>query len=102
MYIVHVNTYVYIGDDLNLFAVSGTKLRTCTNYILDTVPEKGDNWCYVSDFIFNLDVYVAQDPAYITVEFDDIYIVNQITFRGYSFEFNSDSSFDKGLFCYKV
>ena len=80
-----------------------TKLKTCTNYILygvpDGVPEKGDNWSCVSDFIFTL---CAQDPAYITVKFDDIYIVNQITFRGYSSEFDSDSSRDNSPFCYKV
>ena len=72
--------------------MSGTKLKTCANYILDIVPEKGDNWSCVSDFIFTLTVPAAQDPAYITVKFDDIYIVNQITFTGYSSEFDSESN----------
>ena len=92
-----------IGENLNLFEKSGTKLLTCTNYLLDIVPEKGDNWSCVSDFLFMLASSANNNPAYITVKFDDMYIVNQVTFDGYpdpSCTRNAEN--ERTPFCYQV
>ena len=94
------------GGDLNLFSVSGTKLVKCANYLLDILPEKADNWSYVSDFIFTLMSPASQDSTYITVKFDDIYIVNQITFEGYPADSDAacanNASRENSPFCYQV
>ena len=51
--------------------------------MLDFLPEKGDTWSCVSDLLFTLACSARDSPAYITVKFDDMYIVNQVTFSGY-------------------
>lgn len=95
--------YVSPAENLNLFTERGTKLLTCTNYLLDILPEKEDTWSCVSDFLFNLTGSAADDPAYITVKFDDMYIVNQITFTGYSDPtYSSDVGREHSPFCYQV
>jgi hypothetical protein len=91
------------GENLNLFQESGSKLLTCTNYLLDIVPEKGDNWSCVSDFLFSLACPANNNPACITVKFDDMYIVNQVTFDGYadrSCTRNAEN--ERTPFCYQV
>ena len=94
---------LFSGENLNLFKESGTKLLTCTNYLLDIVPEKGDDWSCVADFLFNLAGSASEDPAYITVKFDDMYIVNQISFDGYSDPTcASDADREHTPFCYQV
>ena len=88
------------GEKLNMFKESGTKLLTCTNYLLDIVPEKGDNWSCVSDFLFTLASSANDNPACITVKFDDIYIVNQVTFIGYCDPSRTEN--ERTPFCYQV
>ena len=94
------------GDDLNLFAVKGTELTTCVNYLPDVLPERNDDWSCVSDLVFTLTVSAAQDPAHITVKFDDVYIVNQMLFEGYSPDTDavstSEASRENSPFCYQV
>ena len=88
------------GENLNMFKESGTKLLTCTNYLLDIVPEKGDNWSCVSDFLFTLACSANDNPACITVKFDDMYIVNQVTFVGYCDPSCTEN--ERTPFCYQV
>ena len=91
-------------ENLNLFKETETKLLTCTNYLLDLPPDKiGDDWSCVADLLFILALSAAQDPAYITVRFDDVYIVNQISFNGYSdVTHSADDTSRESPFCYQV
>ena len=88
---------------MNLFKEAGTKLLSCTNYLLDLLPDKTDNWSCVYDFTFALTGPASEAPAYLTVKFDDVYIVNQLTFSGYSTMGGStEASRDNSPFCYQV
>ena len=48
----------------------------------------------------------SRDPAHITVRFDDVYVVNQVTFHGYMPESDVASAGNadraNSPFCYKV
>ena len=68
------------AENLNLFAKSGTELRTCTNYLINggIFTES----C-VSDLIFELMKPAKDVLTCITVELDDLYIINEIIFSGY-------------------
>ena len=93
------------GEYLNLFTERGSKLLTYTNYLLDivSVPEKRGNWLCVSDLLFTLASSANNNPAYITVKFDDMYIVNHVMFEGYpdrSCTRNAEN--EQTPFCYQV
>lgn len=46
-------------------------------------PEKGSQWSCMSNFLFWLAGSAREDPAYVTVQFDDLYLINHIVFEGY-------------------
>ena len=72
------------GENLNMFKEDGTKLLMYSNYVLDIVPEKRKNWSCVSDLLFTLTSSANENPSWITVKFDDMYIVNRVTFDSYT------------------
>ena len=97
--------FLYIGENLNLFKEGGAKLTSCANYSLDVVPgsEECSNVC---DLTFSLTISASRDPAHFTVQFDDVYIVNELTFDAYMPESDVASAKDadryNSPFCYKV
>ena len=73
---------------------------------MDVLPGRSDGRTSVCDFTFNLTVSAAVDPAHLTVRFDNVYLVNQLTFDGYLPETGVESPHDadreNSPFCYKV
>ena len=102
-WVVCVGHFSFSGENLNLFASSGTKLLTCNNYLIDFLPEKGSQWSCMSDFLFRLAGSASEEPAYITVQFDDLYLMNHIVFEGYYDPADVNFSSQKvSPFCYQV
>ena len=95
-----------LGDNLNLLKEGGARLTTCTNYDMDVLPDRTNDWSHICDLVFTLILSASRDPAHITVRFDDVYVVNQVTFHGYMPESDVASAGDadraNSPFCYKV
>jgi hypothetical protein len=106
----HFTTRGKTGDDLNLLKERGTKVTMVSNYQLELLPSGSSSgardWSCVCDYLFSLSIPATRDPGHITVKFDDVYIVNELTFSGYLPEEEGmclkDASRENSPFCYQV
>jgi hypothetical protein len=93
------------GDNVNLFKVGDPRLTTCYNYVLDLLPGRSEECATICDYSFSLTFSANVDPAHLTVRFDNVYLVNQITFDGYLPDVcksPGDADRDNSPFCYKM
>ena len=87
---------------MDLFTERGTKLLSYANYLQDIQPGKEGTWTCVSDVFFNLIEPAQKIPGYISIKFDDIYIVNHIIFTGESLQTKLQCDTEEPPFCYEV
>lgn len=77
-YLLHISYHVCIGQ--NLFEDTCARLESVRNYTVDTLPTEGD--VTVANLAFRSIVTASFEETSITVEFDEIYLINELKLEG--------------------
>ena len=77
-YLLHISYHVFIGQ--NLFEDTCARLESVRNYTVDTLPTEGD--VTIVKLTFRSIVTASFEETSITVEFDEIYLINELKLEG--------------------